>query len=365
MNGFWFFALALGALFSAGCHREVKTSTTAMVAGLPATLETGRANADQLAPAAGAAFALMAATLEDLDPDRPDSDINKLNRVASTVRIQVSRNTFRLIDLAHHYSGLTGGALDLSALPLEKAWGLVGKIPEEEPSPELLEALRIGVGRDFVQIFDQGAVAFTSPNTQINLGRMGAAYALDVALLDLRRRGFSDLRLQLGGFQRTLGRPATERAWIAQIPHPFLVGTNIGSITLEGAQAALAVLHLYDPPLRIGDAILGGILDPRRGRPAEGTVMVAASGPSATLAAALAQALIVSGVEGANDILAAFPKCEAMLIADRKPEEIWMTSGWSGTFKPAPAFEGNQHILEREVVSPEDGGKATTPAQEL
>ncbi len=348
---------------AAACQRETKTSTESVIANHPSRIEVGPEHAPQLAPAANFAFGVMTATLETLDPERPDSDLNKLNRVANTVRLQVSRNTFRLLDLIHHYSGLTEGAIDPTAFPLEKAWGLHGKVPEEEPSPELLAALRIGVGRDFVELFDQGAVAFTSPNTQISLGRLGVAYAVDLAALDLRRRSYPSVHVQLGSFQRVLGQRANAQPWMSIIPHPFLDGTNVGMAVLKGTQTSLAVRRLYDQPLKVGDHLYGGILDPRNGRPAEGTALVAVTGPSTTMAAALAQALLVVGLKGAPELLSAFPKCEALVIPDQQPEELWMTSGWRERFTAAADSTNQQHTLER-AATPANGDEPATPAPE-
>lgn len=366
MNGLrsvsWTLALLLAGLVSA-CHREIKLSTESVIAGYPAWIEVGEEHGEQLAPAANFAFGVMTATMETLDPERPDSDLNKLNRVANTVRLQVSRNTFRLLDLIHHYSGLTAGTIDPTVYPLEKAWGLHGKAPEEEPSPELLEALRIGVGRDFVELFDQGAVAFTSPNTQIHLGRFGTAYAVDLAALDLRRRGYSSVHVQLDGFQRVLGMRSAAKAWVAPVSHPFLDTAFTGFLTLEGTHTSLTVLRLYDQPLNVGDHIYGGILDPRNGRPAEGTALVAVTGPSATMAAALAQALLVAGLKGAPALLSAFPKCEALVIPDQQPEELWMTSGWQERFTVTADSTNQQHTLER-AATPADGDEPATPAPE-
>ena len=344
---------SLLAGLAVGCQREVMTLQEAEVEGQPARLEVAREDHERLAGAAGLAFGTMSGILQQLDPVRPESDINKLNRVAGTVRFQVSRPVFRLLDLGHHYAGLSGGSLDLTAYPLEKAWGLEGPQPEEEPSEELLKALRAGVGRDFVQVFDQGAVAFTSPNTQLRLGRLGDAYAVDLAILELRRAQLAGARLQRGDFQRAIGRAAPDRPWTTPVPHPFQDRAVLGQLALEGAQTALAVLRLHHPALRIGDQVYGGVLDPRSGRPAAGTALAAVTGPSATLAAALAQALLVAGLEQAPELLRTFPKCEALVVPDAQPAELWMTPGWAQHFAAEPDLAGHTRPLERAANRPD------------
>jgi thiamine biosynthesis lipoprotein len=352
------FLIALGS----GCRRDQAPALNTRVADYPARVEVDVRQAQQLNEISGLAIALMSDTLSDLDPARPGSDINKLNRVASTVRLQVSRSTFRLLDLAHHYAELTGGALDFTAAPLEKIWGLHGQIPEEIPSAALIEGTQAGVGHLFVEIFDKGAVAFTSPNTQIDLGPLGAAYAVDLATLDLRQRGFNTVRLQLGGIQRVLGRPHEQQAWSALLPAPSATLTNLGTVRLDHPHTALAVVQLYDPPLLIANTLFGHVLDPRNGRPAKGTLLTAVLAPSATLAQALAQALLVVGLDDAPALLPLFPKCEVLMIPDRQPEELWMTRDFAERFSADPSFTGTFQTLEPQIVTPAASDEAAPSA---
>lgn len=355
-------ALLLAAL--AGCRPAPPPVMESTVANHAVRVEVGAAVDNQLPQVAGAAIALMTETLSDLDATRAGSDLHKLNRVASSVRLQVARETFRLIDLAHHYGALTGGAFDMTAAPLEEVWGLGagGVTPEEEPADTLLEGIRAGVGHDHVQISDQGAVAFTAPNTKIGFRLLAPAYALDLAVLDLRRRGFSSVSVQLGGVRRVLGMRSPAEAWSADLPHPYTVGDTIGQVSLGDSKSALAVVRLYERTMRFGERTYGHILDPRSGRPAEGTVLAAVLAPSATMAQALAQALLVLGVEGAPEVLRDFPKCEALIMPDQRPEAIWATPGFAARLVARPALASRVSVLEVPVLSPVEPAEEPAPA---
>lgn len=353
-------ALALLAL--AGCRPPPVTATESRIMNLAARVEVSPQALPQLGAVSGLAVALMTETLSDLDPTRPGSDINKLNRVAQTVRLQVSRSTFRLIDLAHYYGELTDGAFDMTTAPLENVWGLDGSQPEEIPSDELIAGVRAGVGHHAVQIFDQGAVAFTQPETQIGFRLLGPAYAVDIAILDLRRRGYGNLSVQLGPVHRVLGSPTPDLPWRAELPHPTETSTALGSIRLDGTKTALVVNRRHDPVIQIGTNTIGTVIDPRTGKPAEGTHLVAVLAPSATMAQALAQALMVVGVDQAPALLAHFPKCEALLVPDQAALEIWRTDGFAERLALGTNVVATQHTLAVEHIIPADEPAAAEPA---
>lgn len=355
-------AVALAVLALAGCRRPPVTSTETLVKDLPARVEVGVASAPQLGAVSGLAVALMTDTLADLDPTRPGSDINKLNRVAQTVRLQVSRTTFRLIDLAHYYGELTEGAYDMTTAPLENLWGLDGRQPEEEPSDELIAGVRAGGGQDAVQIFDQGAVAFTERGTQIGFRLLGPAYAVDIAVLDLRRRGYGNLSVKLGPVQRVLGSPTPGQSWRAVVPHPTEAAAEVGSVRLDGNKTTLVVNRRYDADARIGTNRIANVIDPHTGRPATGTALVAVLAPSATMAQALAQALMVVGLERAPTLLARFPKCEALLVPDKDTLEIWPTDGFAERLTLSTNLVATRHDLVVDQVIQADEPAATAPA---
>lgn len=351
------------ALVLAGCAPPPPARQEAQVQGYAAEVEVGPDQRERLSELTGLVVGGMTKTLQALDPDRPGSDVHKLNQVAHSVRLQVSRDTFRLLDLAHHYSVRTDGAYDPSALPLEKLWGLPrGLVPETEPDPELIAGTRPSVGHQRLEIFDQGAVAFTTPGTLVGLHLIGLAYATDLAVVDLRRRGVTDLRLRLDNTHRILGQAAPGQSWRVPVEHPFAAGDTLGTVRLATPHPALVVLPLRAHTVTIGSNTYGHILNPRSGRPAEGTALAAVLGPSATMAHALAHALVVRGTEQAADLLERFPKCEAMVVPDRQPIELWCSDGFAAQLSLSTNAALTIIPLPRGPVSPEDAAPAEPAA---
>lgn len=354
---------SLLALLMAGCAPAPPARVDTQVQGHRAEVETHSAQRERLGEIASLALGGMTKTLQMLDPDRPGSDLNKLNRVAQSIRLQISRDTFRLLDLAHHFSIRTGGAYDPTALPLEKLWGLPsGRVPKEEPDPELIAGTLQSVGSKRLEIFDQGAVAFTTPGTLVGLRQISLAYAADLAAVDLRRRGFTDVRIRLDTTHRILGQAAPGQPWQVPVENPFATNTPLGMVRLTAPHPALVVLPLRAHTITIGSNTYGHIINPLTGRPAEGTALAAVLGPSATMAYALAHALVVRGVEQASELLEQFPKCEAVVVPDRQPAEVWCSDGFAAQLSLSTNTTLTIIPLPRGTVSPADAAPAEPAA---
>jgi thiamine biosynthesis lipoprotein len=277
----------------------------------------------------------------------PESEISKINKTAGSARVPVSRDMHRLLAMALEYGERTGGALDITTASIAELWGFHGAPVPNDPLPEAFtRAARGGVGHRHVQLFDQGSIEFTSPYTRISLAGLSDAYAVDLAILQIRRSGVPNALVNMGGGTiRGLGRYSRQAPWRLTLHHPTESETALGQVDLEDGQA-LVTVRLYDNFVTIRGTRYGGIIDPRTGQTARGTAAVSVLGPTASEADALALALIVVGVEGARPLLENFPRCQALLIPDREPMEIWVTSGFEPHLKLRPEWAPALRRLE-------------------
>lgn len=338
--------LALALLGAAGCGNRGPREQSFAFGEAPCRIEVAPGAEGQLATAAAIVRDTVSSVLAALDAEDPKSEIGKINRVAGTVRLQVPLNTFRIIDLAQHSAEQTGGAYDFTLGRLGALWGFGGPAPDEIPSDDLIDATRAGVGYENLEVFDQGAVALTSPLTIVDLGDLKRPYAVDLSILEMRRRRLGPALLRFGDSLRVLGRAAADRPWSADVPHPFNSAASAGAVTLDDLPA-LAMVRLYERTVTIQGRTYGHVLDPRAGRPAEGTALAVVIGPTATQAHALAYALVVLGVENGAKVLPGFPRYEALVIPDRQPLELWMTPGFAQHFRAAPELAGNIRAWDR------------------
>jgi FAD:protein FMN transferase len=324
-------AAALAALLlGIGCARQ-----EAVTLAVPTSLGT----ASLRLPAresrrAGEASALVGQTISrsvpPLQSDAKSSDIAKINEVAHTVTLPLAASTFRVIDLAHYYSELTGGAFDITAGRLTRLWGLRGgATPAEPPTAAMVSACMEGVGPQHLQLFDYGAIALLSPATELDLGLLPLAYSVDLSVVNLRRGNIAGALLEFAHCARCIGSPEDRPGWELRLPDPLQAGQSLGTVTLPASHALVSRV-----------AADGGRIDPATGHPAAGTAAAFVLGPTAIQSHALAEALMVLGVDRCNSLTGKFPRCSFLIVPDRHPREAWVTEGFAAVFVADPAAAG-------------------------
>jgi thiamine biosynthesis lipoprotein len=328
---------ALALLLAVGCREGHPVQGEFAYGSITGTVVLTARDAPQIGAVLDTARSTALRLLRALDAQEAKSDISRLNKIAATSRWPVPQDTHRALELALHYGQLTDGAFDITTGPIAGMWGLpAGPPPREVPLPEILAVARESAGLDQVRLTDDGTIAFLSPMARLDLGEMAPAYALDLSLVNIRRRSITNTLVRLSSSVRAMGAlekgvPFQETLW-----HPDRAGQKLGQWVFRQA-GALSSCRLYANSVTIVGQRFGGILDPRTGAPVSNTLGAVVSGPTATTASALAQALVVLGVEGSTNILARFPRYEALIVPVREPLEIWVTEGFRRQFEPDPA----------------------------
>ncbi|HMP96527.1 MAG TPA: FAD:protein FMN transferase [Kiritimatiellia bacterium] len=308
--------LALLVAVGIGCRPPApRTARVEFGEGVTGSVTVASANVRMLGVAVQGAQTVMNAILPQLNAHNPDSEVAKLNKVAGSGRLPISRSTFRALDLARHYSLLTDGAYDISSGPLYTLWA------NGTPPPHALAEARSRIGMGFVEASDIGTISFTASGVELDPGPLAYAYAIDMAVVDLRRKMRGPVHLAVAGMARTDGAfpddeaPRLEIGWT---PSP------LGFIRMNESGAAVIRRHpRWDANAR-PDSML---LDPRSGEPVRHTRIAAVTGPLTITALALAEALIIADPDEAEVLLARFPGYEAITVPDREPVVLTMTPG--------------------------------------
>ena len=250
------------------------------------------------------------------------SQISQVNREAFERPVEVDQGLFDLLELAVGLSEQTHGAFDVTSAPLGKTWGFArraGSIPGEEQLAEALDR----VGSRFLELDSEAkTVRFLRPGMEINLGSIGKGYALDLAADLLFSAGIENFLLE-GGQSSVLARgrrfePAAKSAqnepsgWSVGIGHPLRPAKRLAEIRLENR--ALGTSGSARQFFRHQGRRYGHVLDPRTGRPAEGTLSATVLGPDATLTDALATAFYVMGADDAMEFCRARSELAAVFV---------------------------------------------------
>lgn len=256
-------------------------------------------------------------TLEDqLTVYRDTSEVARLNAGAYDRPQVVTVNLFELLTCARDLWQATGGAFDVTAGPLVKAWGFFQR-QGAVPSAEDLQAALARVGsRHLLLESPTREVHFALPGMEINLGAIGKGYALDRAT-ELLKAHQIDAFLLHGGQSSVLAcgsqsLGASKLGWPVGVRDPLRPQRRLAIITL--VDAALGTSGSGVQFVRHDGRRLGHVLDPRTGWPAEGVLSATVMAPSAATADALATAFYCRGPDFAAEYCAAHPGVAALLV---------------------------------------------------
>ncbi len=229
---------------------------------------------------------------------RTDSDVSRLNRGGALGPVAVDARVIEVLEAGLDIGRLTGGAFDVTVLPVVRAWGFVDGDPHRPagrpPRPAGAATIRIDAAARTVR--------FADPAAQVDLGGIAKGYALDRAREALRARAVRSAWLDLGGQIATLGAPPDGGRWRIALRHPRRAGDWLGVV--EMGEASLSTSG-------DGERFLAGpdgrrvahIVDPHRGAPVVDAPSVTVVARSAMRADALSTAAVVLGTARARAVL--------------------------------------------------------------
>jgi thiamine biosynthesis lipoprotein len=279
-------------------------------------------------PDAAALPGVVGAALDEIDRVdrlmshyRRESPLSRLNREAAGGPVLVDPELFDFVAECLRWSRESEGAFDITVGPLMKAWGFFrgeGRVPDQRE----LAAVLAAVGYRHV-VLDREArtIAFDHPGVELDLGGIGKGYAVDRAVDLLRRHGIPAALVNLGGSSiYGLGAPPGRPAWEVGIQDPRRPGRVAVSVRLRNR--ALSVSGGYERFFEADGVTYSHVMDPRRGRPAEGVLSVAVLTDTATAGDALDNVFLVQGLERTEASPRRHPSTEVLFFLP-KPGRKW------------------------------------------
>ena len=351
-------ALLLGA---AGCSRPVhRESAPLEILGREAVLDVTARDAPRIDSLASVLQGEMAGLRKVLDASNPDSEIRRVNRLAGSMSLPVSKTISQILILSRRANEASEGAFDLTLEPYLQIWGFRGGPVPDSPPVELLDAARSVLGMKHIsQRVDM--VGFDNEVVSISVDPVLEGYLADMCILKLRGSLVNNAMVRIGRAVRVLGSKSESEAWRVAVPDPRGEGTGaLGWLMLGGAkerQAANAC-HAFDQYMEGLEGRISWVMDPATGLPATKTLYAMVVASTAFEADALSYALVVRGVEGAPRLMARFPKCEALVIPVDDPAQVWLTSGMRDLF----TVEAGANLDLRDLMREEPPAPQPQPA---
>jgi FAD:protein FMN transferase len=317
-------ALARGGPFDSSAHALTQGGAgrhefAQVHMGVRVRLVLHAASEAQARVAAAAAFERVAALDRMMSDYRDDSELRALGR-RDGGWTAVSPDLFDVLARAVEMAEATGGAFDPTAGPLVLLWRearRAGRLP----SPAALDEARGRVGWRHVELdATRGAVRFTRPGMQLDLGGVAKGYILQSAVETLASQGVPRALVEAGGDIVVGDAPPGRDGWRIDVP-----GADAAFAARAGrlANAAIATSGPAGQHIEIDGVRYSHTIDPRTGMALTSDVtahVIAADGATAD---ALATALTVLGAGAVVTLLERFPGAAAIVTGpavDSRPK---------------------------------------------
>jgi thiamine biosynthesis lipoprotein len=279
-------------------------------------------------PAARNALDQIDALEHELSVFRKSSAVSRVNQRAAFEPVRIPSHLFRLLARCQQLHEDTGGAFDITTTPLSRCWGFLrreGRVPDVRS----IEEARAHVGLNAVELDSTaGAVRFSRPGIELNLGAVGKGYALDRVSVDLRRAGVEHVLLSAGR-SSLLALGGRDEGWQVELVSPLVSERALARVWIRdgavgtsgcGEQFVIAEGRRY-----------GHVIDPRTGWPAHGVLTASVVSSTAETADALSTAFFVGGLELARSYCAAHPGVLAIVTPDEGPARPIVVGSRYGT----------------------------------
>ncbi len=254
-------------------------------------------SAETGARAAYTRIAILDSLLSDY---RTDSDLSRVSAAAGGPATPASGELITVLALALEVARASGGAFDPTAGALTQVWRQARRdhrLPEAAAIESALTTVRwADVRIDSIT----GAVQLGRQGMRLDLGGIAKGYAVDEALLALRRNGIEHALVQMGGEVAVMGTPPGEPGWRVVLAH--------WPDTLQLASGALAVSGSTEQFLEVDGRRYSHVIDPRSGEALMTRELTIVHAPQAILADALATAAGVLDATGRTALARAFPE---------------------------------------------------------
>jgi thiamine biosynthesis lipoprotein len=294
----------LGALGIDALHDDLqirRVQTTRLLLGTVANITLITDRTHDAEAAIEAAFFNMTALERVMSRFQPDSQLSHINASG-----EVRDPHPALVDVlrqAVYYGDLTGGAFDVTIEPvlaLYRGYARTGQLPP----PEEIDRQRALVNYHDLVIGAEH-IRLRQPGMAITLDGIAKGYIIDQGAGELRRRGFGEVLVELGGDMQAWGS-AGDRPWQIGLQSPRKTMADQTRRVTHIQDCALATSGDYMQPFT-PDFRLHHILNPRTGASSPELSSASVIAPTACDADALATAAMVLGADKVTQLLITLP----------------------------------------------------------
>lgn len=260
-----------------------------------------------------------------INKDTVESEIIKLNTAAGDSYVQLSPDTFYVMEKAKYYADLSGGKFDVTIGPLVKLWDIT---PEQTVVPEqaAIDSRLPQISSQYLLLNKETLTAKLAKRGMIvDLGAIAKGYAGDEAGRILTEAGIRHAIINLGGNVLTLNTKPDGSAWRIGVQDPYKPrGDYIGIISLN--HQTLVSSGTYERYFIAEGKHYHHLLNPFTGYPEDNSlVSVSIVTRNSIDGDALSTTIYMLGLEEGMAMIEKLPETEAIFITDDK--KVYGSSG--------------------------------------
>lgn len=261
-----------------------------------------------------------------------ESESGSVRRVNDAGSAAIDRETELIVEQALEIFSSTGGAFDITVLPLMELWGFTSgnfRVPERSEIDAALD--RVGSGK---LALTNGALSLGGA-AGIDLGGIAKGYTSDRLMELLRSRGIESACVSLGGNVQCLGAKPDGSAWRCGIVHPFKKdgGEYLGIIAVKDKAVITSGAYERNFTDKVSGKLYHHIIDPKTGYPAESDLSsVTIVSESGILADALSTACYIMGLEGAIEYWRSGAQSFDMILMNSDGSKVYITPALADAF---------------------------------
>lgn len=229
---------------------------------------------------------------------REDSEISRLNAAAGEESVEVSKETFEVLEKSVWIGGLSGGLFDVTFDAMRGLWkfdeGAEARVPERSK----VDAARRKIDfRKLVLDPRTRTARLAERGMRVGLGGIAKGYAVDAAARLLEKEGLQSFFVQAGGDLFVRGKKPGSVPFRVGVRDPRSPDPDDYFATIDVTDHAFSTAGDYERSFLKDGKRYHHIIDPRTGFPGEKTRSVTVWAESALLADAIDDAVFLMGPE--------------------------------------------------------------------
>ena len=224
-----------------------------------------------------------------MNANNRSSDVYRLNHSGGRA-VTLNPATYHVLGQAKRYAELTGGAFDVTVLPLIHLWHDAQR-GDYFPAADAVKRVRAFVGWRGIELLGQNQARLKLPQSKVHLGGIAKGYALDEIARIIRAAGWHDFYVEAGGDIYVGGQNCSGQPWRIAIRHPRSAKRWLDQLHLQ--DCAVTTSGDYERYYIFRNQHWSHIINPITGYPQKGIVSATVVAPHAMLADALSTALCV------------------------------------------------------------------------